>query len=120
MLSGDASWKCKAAPVSAEWMTVTFDDSTWSNPVTLYGNGLGPWAIAPPIANISLQAKWIWTSSWDFAGHCVLQTSSLLNITVAIRRLLKSNITLLNDGRQLVVAKEYWSNVEPILDMLGI
>jgi hypothetical protein len=68
MLSGTASWKCVKAPVSGDWMTPTFNDSSWSNPVTLQRNGQGPYAGSPPISGISLQANWIWTNASDFSA----------------------------------------------------
>jgi hypothetical protein len=68
MLSGTASWKCKNAPVSDDWMTPTFDDSGWSNPVTLYHNGQGRYAAWPPVSGINLNAIWISTTASDFIG----------------------------------------------------
>ena len=64
MLSGSASWKCKDAPVPGDWMTVAFNDSSWSTPVSESRNGQGHWGtLIPALPSISLQAQWIWTSN---------------------------------------------------------
>jgi hypothetical protein len=74
MQTGSASWKCKDAPVPGDWMTVAFNDSTWSNPVSESSNGQGPWT-GHLLPLISLEAKWIWTSKITGTVHCRLRLS---------------------------------------------
>ena len=73
----DGSWKCSSVKPSDQWISSTFDDSSWPNALATEGQG-GKWPNQPNIAN---NAKWIW------AGNSYVYNGSTSNIAYCRRKI---------------------------------